>query len=54
MEYNYQIIYTAQFESDLDSIAEHFSRALLILKAISHLNIVIKHFILEITLHSFI
>ena len=29
MEYNYQIIYTAQFESDLDSIADYFCNTLM-------------------------
>ena len=24
MEYNYQVIYTAQFEEDLDNIADYF------------------------------
>ena len=29
MEFNYQIIYTAQFESDLDNIADYFCNTLM-------------------------
>lgn len=38
MEFNYKIIYTAQFESDLDNIADYFCNTLM--NPIAYLNLI--------------